>query len=191
MNRRRFIALIGASLPGLWLDGTGLIQIPKRMVIALSGQCSFCGKNAKEVFGLAGVAGRSVRICNECIDICLEIYRDDLLYGEYSPTPVPPPPPPDVVVSSDNAEAFDFVFTGLARDRWVPRTKEELEGLMAELGKLLNQPATDMPKTEHHSLVCSFCDRKAAEVQKLVAGPQIYICELCVGDALAILNLHR
>ncbi len=44
MNRRRFIALIGAAVPGLWLEGTGLIQLPKRMVIDISGACSFCRK---------------------------------------------------------------------------------------------------------------------------------------------------
>lgn len=67
MQRRRFLALIGPATPGLWLSGIGLIQLPRRMVIDLSRQCSFCGKPAQQVFGLAGVLSRPPRICNECI----------------------------------------------------------------------------------------------------------------------------
>ena len=37
--------------------------------------CSFCGKSQNEVKKL--IAGPSVYICNECIDICLEIINDD------------------------------------------------------------------------------------------------------------------
>ncbi len=38
-------------------------------------RCSFCGKSQNEVKKL--IAGPSVYICNECIDICLEIINDD------------------------------------------------------------------------------------------------------------------
>ena len=38
-------------------------------------QCSFCGKSQKEVKKL--IAGPTVYICNECIDICIEIISDD------------------------------------------------------------------------------------------------------------------
>ncbi|MBO0720931.1 MAG: hypothetical protein J2P41_08910 [Blastocatellia bacterium] len=79
MHRRNFLALIGASVPGVWLNGVGLIQLPRKMVISVSGRCSFCGKEAGKVFGLAGVINRPSRICNECIDICFEILVDDLL----------------------------------------------------------------------------------------------------------------
>ena len=37
--------------------------------------CSFCGKSQKEVKKL--IAGPTVYICNECIDICNEIITDD------------------------------------------------------------------------------------------------------------------
>jgi ATP-dependent Clp protease ATP-binding subunit ClpX len=46
----------------------------KRNTGALS--CSFCGKSQNEVKKL--IAGpSSVYICNECIDICIEIISDD------------------------------------------------------------------------------------------------------------------
>ncbi len=37
--------------------------------------CSFCGKGQKEVKKL--IAGPSVYICNECVDLCLEIIEDE------------------------------------------------------------------------------------------------------------------
>ena len=37
--------------------------------------CSFCGKSQHEVKKL--IAGPSVFICDECIDLCNEIIRDE------------------------------------------------------------------------------------------------------------------
>ena len=37
--------------------------------------CSFCGKNQNEVRKL--IAGPSVYICNECIDLCNDISQED------------------------------------------------------------------------------------------------------------------
>src|SRR6476659_7924870 len=42
--------------------------------------CSFCGKSQHEVKKL--IAGPSVFICDECIDLCNEIIRDELPEGE-------------------------------------------------------------------------------------------------------------
>jgi ATP-dependent Clp protease ATP-binding subunit ClpX len=42
--------------------------------------CSFCGKSQHEVKKL--IAGPSVFICDECIDLCNEIIRDELPSGE-------------------------------------------------------------------------------------------------------------
>ncbi len=38
-------------------------------------RCSFCSKGQREVKKL--IAGPSVYICNECVDICVEIMIDD------------------------------------------------------------------------------------------------------------------
>jgi ATP-dependent Clp protease ATP-binding subunit ClpX len=55
--------------------------------------CSFCGKSQHEVKKL--IAGPSVFICDECIDLCNDIIRDELPSGELAkpstddlPTPV-------------------------------------------------------------------------------------------------------
>ena len=42
--------------------------------------CSFCGKSQHEVKKL--IAGPSVFICDECIDLCNEIIRDELPQGD-------------------------------------------------------------------------------------------------------------
>jgi len=55
--------------------------------------CSFCGKSQKEVKKL--IAGPTVYICNECIELCNEIIaeedaKEDSLKKSYSPLPTPP-----------------------------------------------------------------------------------------------------
>jgi ATP-dependent Clp protease ATP-binding subunit ClpX len=49
--------------------------------------CSFCGKAQSEVFHLiAGLAGATAYICNECVDACSELIADARRYkrGDYS-----------------------------------------------------------------------------------------------------------
>jgi ATP-dependent Clp protease ATP-binding subunit ClpX len=46
--------------------------------------CSFCGKSQHEVKKL--IAGPSVFICDECIDLCNDIVRDELAGAELKPT---------------------------------------------------------------------------------------------------------
>ena len=38
--------------------------------------CSFCGKNQNEVRKL--IAGPSVYVCNECIDLCNDIIKEEI-----------------------------------------------------------------------------------------------------------------
>lgn len=189
MNRRRFLALIGTAVPGLWLDGTGLIQLPRSMVISISGQCSFCTRAAGEVFGLAGVTGRPTRVCNECIDICLEILRDDY-YAQTLIAPPPPPPPPWHFVGDEISDPFDFEPTGLVQNVGIPRTGAELEAFMEQVRKLLDQSETSHQRTSDGELACSFCDRKQDEARKLITGSQTYICDVCICDAAALISMH-
>ena len=53
--------------------------------------CSFCGKNQNEVRKL--IAGPSVYICNECIDLCNDIIQEEINESseakEAEPFPVP------------------------------------------------------------------------------------------------------
>jgi len=38
------------------------------------------------------------------------------------------------------------------------------------------------------TLACSFCGKTAAEVNKLVAGPRVYICDACAVEVMRIIN---
>ena len=38
------------------------------------------------------------------------------------------------------------------------------------------------------TLACSFCGKTAAEVNKLVAGPRVYICDACAAEVTRIMN---
>jgi len=40
-------------------------------------------------------------------------------------------------------------------------------------------------------LRCSFCGKSEDKVQKLVAGPHVYICDECVGVAARIMQAER
>lgn len=42
--------------------------------------------------------------------------------------------------------------------------------------------------SEEKKLYCSFCGKKAAEVNKLIAGPGVYICDECVNLCFSILK---
>jgi ATP-dependent Clp protease ATP-binding subunit ClpX len=35
---------------------------------------------------------------------------------------------------------------------------------------------------------CSFCGKRASEVERLIAGPQVYICNKCVDACIEILG---
>jgi ATP-dependent Clp protease ATP-binding subunit ClpX len=39
-------------------------------------------------------------------------------------------------------------------------------------------------------LRCSFCGRDSTAVERLVAGPSVYICDACIGECVAVLERH-
>ena len=61
-------------------------------------RCSFCGKSQNEVKKL--IAGPSVYICNECIDICNEIINDDER-AEAAASSMPLPKPQEIKLFLD------------------------------------------------------------------------------------------
>src|SRR5262245_43350728 len=77
LPRRRFLLYCGAAAAGLVLAGTGTFELSRRLVLHLSGSCSFCCKARAEVFRLAGVLGSPARICDECVGLVLEILADE------------------------------------------------------------------------------------------------------------------
>ena len=45
-----------------------------------SAVCSFCGKNADEVEKI--IAGHNVYICDECVELCMDIIEEDAIYNQ-------------------------------------------------------------------------------------------------------------
>ncbi|MBV9704274.1 MAG: hypothetical protein JO163_16205 [Methylobacteriaceae bacterium] len=41
-----------------------------------------------------------------------------------------------------------------------------------------------------HKLKCSFCGKTEHQVQRLIAGPRVFICDNCVGTCNEILAAH-
>jgi ClpX C4-type zinc finger len=59
-------------------------------------RCSFCGKAQNEVAKL--IHGPSVHICNECVDICIEIITDDAWSKVQQPMSTPAREPDNIPV---------------------------------------------------------------------------------------------
>ena len=56
-------------------------------------------------------------------------------------------------------------------------------GRMAKLGGWRNGCAAVR-------LRCSFCGRTGDQVERLVAGPSVYICDECIKTCVAVLEQH-
>nr|VFK15576.1 MAG: ATP-dependent Clp protease ATP-binding subunit ClpX [Candidatus Kentron sp. LFY] len=62
--------------------------------------CSFCGKNQHEVLKL--IAGPAVFICNECVDLCNDIIRDEIEEDESLPSGKKLPTPREIKETLDD-----------------------------------------------------------------------------------------
>ena len=96
--------------------------------------CSFCGKSQHEVKKL--IAGPSVFICDECIDLCNDIVRDDLAVDEPGKAIGDLPAPTDIrnvldqyVIGQDRAKKIlsVAVYNHYKRLRSVPKGKDDVE----------------------------------------------------------------
>ena len=45
-----------------------------------------------------------------------------------------------------------------------------------------------MPKKEDQSIRCSFCGKRETQVERLIAGPGVYICSECVQACSELLS---
>lgn len=51
-----------------------------------------------------------------------------------------------------------------------------------------NRMSVNLPPTESVTTSCSFCDKPSTEVQRLVAGPGVFICNQCVELAVLVVE---
>jgi hypothetical protein len=60
---------------------------------------------------------------------------------------------------------------------------------MKPLAKFVNLARALHPPIRRR-LRCSFCGRRASEVERLVAGRSGYICDACIETCVAVLQQH-
>src|SRR5262245_32261271 len=145
------------------------------MVFAMSGSCSFCGKEVREIFGLAGVTHCNVRVCDECINLCLEIILEETEIRE------------EMAWADSDADPLDERINypeRLARLARRLAANERGTRLINTLAKAIarSADASNVPQRSGF-LECSFCGKPQDEATILIAGPTVYICDGCVGDA--------
>jgi hypothetical protein len=187
ISRRMFLLLCGGSVSGVWLPTTGLVQLPADVVLALSGCCSFCGKSDSEVLGLAVVAERKPRICNECIELCVELLlpptvalqQSGLKEGESDGLPVcvydPCSTDPTDRLAGELSDPYAEILALLA-SKLEPGEFQEVRRLMDRLA----------PPPWPQMSCCSFCEKSVEQVAKTIAGPDSLICNECVACAAAL-----
>jgi len=166
--------LLGGAATGVWLTSTGLVRLERRFTIALGGTCSFCGKDRAEVKTLFGQRGIPARICNECVGLCWEIVRED----EHA---MPAARERPVL-----AEADDDAVADALRELAAAQNSRHVDELVDRVRRSLLAEGQRFP--EFH---CSFCARSRRDVAKLISGPRVFICDACVGDAVAISGIAR
>lgn len=84
------------------------------------------------------------------------------------------------------SELLDLRVGGIANVE--PGVSEHVEWLYQDLSvgdevniKIIESSECDVPLSqETQYLQCSFCEKKQSEVSRLIAGPQVYICNECI-----------
>jgi len=178
VTRRGFLWLCGASGAGIFLAKTGLIELPTRMVLQMAGTCSFCGKDRREVFGIAGVVGRGERICDECVGLCFDIIAEEMEEQRKARLAMGAPGP---ALSSWGDDELERLLRSANSDSGAD-PRELIEKIQARLDS-----ASGRARPVVRDFHCSFCDRSRQDVRKLISGPRVFICDDCAGDAGGLL----
>jgi len=168
--------VLGGATTGLWLASTGLVRLERAFVLSLAGSCSFCSKDRSEVYALVGTAGRSEKICDECVGLGCDIVAAEM-GGIYTPPDAhrsSRSTPDDEQFQQRVGEALDRLATG--------RETPHGDALQSDLRRII-ESVRHMPFDLDR---CSFCDAHRNNVMKLVSGPRVFICDTCLGEATAV-----
>ena len=109
-------------------------------------RCSFCNKNQRDVKKL--IAGPTVYICDECVDICLDIIAEDRVHEAKSRQQVLAKPPEiktfidEYVIGQEAAKKIEQLTKELVRQRRV----DELKLAEARARKRKAQLKVDVPE---------------------------------------------
>lgn len=139
--------------------------------------CSFCGKSQRQVQRL--IAGPTVYICNECVKVCQGVISQQTVDGPTART----------LAKTARQLAHDLgVLPALPKS-----ALDHALVLAEELEKLPDSKKISPVISKRHpdDLCCSFCGKVHHEVQYLVAGPSVCICDDCVRLTQGIIALHN
>jgi ATP-dependent protease Clp ATPase subunit len=132
-----------------------------------SGDCTFCGKQPAEVGLIARAEGHPTQICNECTTLCAEMLAEK---DEPRPTRSP---------TERIAEIRDDL-----EERGVP--KDRIDRLEHRMRLNLEDPEQqERLRAGRETHACSFCDAIRKDVDRLIAGPRVFICDVCVVASVA------
>src|SRR5262245_6859658 len=142
-----------------------------------AGSCSLCNQPRTEQRPLVGVAHRRFRICHDCVEVSLDIIREDQLCRlerreERPDTPIDP----EAMVNELIARGVDPVTVATVREGF------RLAALPPD--QLLAELAAAPPRADY---ACSVCDAPRRQVFKLICGPKCFVCDRCVVAAAAAL----
>jgi hypothetical protein len=161
--------LLGGATAGLWLAPARLVAAPRSLVLQVAGRCSFCGRAAEQARGLAGIRGRTARICDQCVELCLRILHEE------APSRRPPPPAPRPGTWAEIEERLAAI-------------AEQFDLDEDTLRREVHQQFERDPGWTQQPMACSFCDAPQQDVAKMIAGPRDFICDGCIAGAATMLE---
>jgi len=136
--------------------------------------CSFCGKTAADVKKL--IAGPGVYICDNCIKLYYGV-----LMGCFDKSAR------CSFCGKTQAEVNMLVPGGRAHicDQCITLCKKVLD---KELALAMQKSPDSFPQPKTKITLCSFCGKSIAEVENLIRGPGVYICDNCIKLCKSVLD---
>ena len=91
-------------------------------------------------------------------------------------------------VETTHSEALELVAKAFGYDNWnILSAKIDAAEPRADRERAVT-PAAAQGTTPPRTLFCSFCSKSQHDVRKLIAGPSVYICDVCVELCLDIIR---
>lgn len=155
------------------------------------------------------MAAPGVQICNECIALCAELIREEAQPERSRQKPPEEYPLPDWLTQNRAPTREEVIAFMRGRSTGSIEEGPEFEERVVELMRLLDpverakrlaQGMSNIAKTSvsflpaptrklaSAELACSFCERPQSAVEKLIAGPTVYICKDCIGDTQTLMG---
>jgi hypothetical protein len=84
-------------------------------------------------------------------------------------------------VDTTHSESLELIATAFGYENWnILSAKIEAAAAPASQERSSSSAGTQNDPAPPKTLYCSFCGKSQHEVQKLIAGPEVFICDECV-----------